>query len=366
MAARTHLWRNKIEHYVMTNETSVISYSRNGIAERLNQDYLMWIDSDMQFPGFGITRLMDRDKDIIGGLYFRKTPPHEPLAFSMDEGGSFRTIYEWPTDSIFQVSGVATGFMLIKKKVIDAFTPEVVKTMGSPFDMARHPVTHKEEGEDLSFCRRALKLGFEIWCDPTIPLGHLGKLVYTKSHYDHYREFNAWQEKKQTYTNDIDGWMTATELNWLHDTAKQMESIVEIGAWKGRSTHALLSGCKGTVWAVDHFQGSEGEEEAHKEAKEKDIEVELMKNVGHFPNLKVLRMASVEAAKQFEDKSVDMVFIDGGHTYKDLKADIEAWLPKAKKLICGHDWGITSVEAAVTERFGIPDTADSIWIHTFA
>jgi len=98
------------------------------------------------------------------------------------------------------------------------------------------------------------------------------------------------------------------------------------------------------------------------EAQEKDIHAEFMKNVGHYENLKVLKMPSLEAARQFEDKSVDMVFIDGGHTYAEVKADIEAWLPKAKKLICGHDYTWMSVQEAVTEKFGIPDTAESIWI----
>ena len=127
-----------------------------------------------------------------------------------------------------------------------------------------------------------------------------------------------------------------------------MDSIVEIGSWKGRSTHALLSGCKGTVWAVDHFEGSAGEEGMHHEAKEVDLYEKFMANVGMFPNLKALKMSSAEAVKQFEDKSVDMVFIDGGHEYAEVKADIEMWLPKAKKMICGHDYNWVAVQEAVT------------------
>jgi hypothetical protein len=32
-----------------------------------------------------------------------------------------------------------------------------------------------------------------------------------------------------------------------------------------------------------------------------------------------------------------MVFIDGDHSYEALMADLEAWTPRAKKLVCGHD-----------------------------
>jgi predicted O-methyltransferase YrrM len=166
-----------------------------------------------------------------------------------------------------------------------------------------------------------------------------------------------------SYSNNIAGWISEPELQWLHSTAKEMETIIEVGSWKGRSTHALLSGCPGTVWAVDHFEGNIGEEEARKEAREKDIHAEFMANVGQFPNLRLLRMANLEAAKLFEDRSVDMVFIDGGHRYEEVKADLIAWLPKAKKLICGHDYCWPSVKQAVDEVFGKPDfLCESIWI----
>jgi precorrin-6B methylase 2 len=63
-------------------------------------------------------------------------------------------------------------------------------------------------------------------------------------------------------------------------------------------------------------------------------------------------MDNAEAVKQFEDNSVDMVFIDAGHTYKEVLADIKRWLPKTKKIICGHDIGDEEVEKAVKEVFG--------------
>lgn len=70
----------------------------------------------------------------------------------------------------------------------------------------------------------------------------------------------------------------------------------------------------------------------------------------------VIRKDSLEAAKDFEDGSLDFVFIDADHTYEGCKADILAWSPKVKEggWISGHDfrnpnypsWG---VEKAVAE-----------------
>ncbi len=36
--------------------------------------------------------------------------------------------------------------------------------------------------------------------------------------------------------NQIKGWMNGKDLLWLFNTAKRMESIVEIGSWKGMIT----------------------------------------------------------------------------------------------------------------------------------
>jgi len=163
------------------------------------------------------------------------------------------------------------------------------------------------------------------------------------------------------YGNNISGWMSHGEVNWLYLMAQIMDNIVEIGSWMGRSTDALLSGCKGTVWAVDHFKGSPNEDLAER-AKTEDIFKIFMDNVGHYKNLKLLKMDSLEAAEKFKDKSIDMVFIDGGHEYEEVKVDIEVWLPKVKKLICGHDYYRGGVKRAVDEIFGHVNIFDLIWI----
>jgi glycosyltransferase involved in cell wall biosynthesis len=171
-------------------------------------------------------------------------------------------------------------------------------------------------------------------------------------------------KKPEKYKNKVEGWCSNIELSFLYNTAKDMETIVEIGSWKGRSTNALASGCKGKIYAVDHFLGSKGEEEQHKEAKDDIVYNQFLENTKQFSNIEVLRMSSEEAVKQFEDKSIDMIFIDAEHTYEGIKKDIEIWLPKAKKIICGHDYcdAWQGVKKGVQEKFGKLATADSIWI----
>lgn len=149
----------------------------------------------------------------------------------------------------------------------------------------------------------------------------------------------------------IQGWMIEAELCWLAERAAESTSVVEVGSWKGRSTAALLSACKGTVTAVDHFLGTP-EDENHLEAATVDVHAEFMRNVGESPNLRVLKMPSRQASKEFEDGSVDMIFIDGAHDAVSVLQDLTAWVPKCRRLLCGHDRDWPGVKAALA-RCGI-------------
>ena len=167
------------------------------------------------------------------------------------------------------------------------------------------------------------------------------------------------------YTNSIPGWISETDLQFLYDKAQEMESIVEIGSWLGRSTHALLSGCSGLVNAVDNWQGiTDSTQNCTKEyADEHDVYNQFLRNLLNVGHLNVYKMSSKEASVFFEDKSIDMVFIDGDHIYEAVKQDIKLWLPKTKKLICGHDY-LTKwqgVVKAVNSLIGDVKTVDAIW-----
>lgn len=160
----------------------------------------------------------------------------------------------------------------------------------------------------------------------------------------------------------VPGWMKEAELLWLYETAKGMDSVVEIGSFKGRSTVALASGCKGTVYAVDHFSGptlAGMDPEA--------IRADFEKNTAACQNVLLIRDESTHVANsEAFGGPVDMVFVDGYHSYEQVKADLIAWLPKARKLICGHDYNDPhwpGVKQAVDELLGpgVQVTAGTIW-----
>lgn len=68
----------------------------------------------------------------------------------------------------------------------------------------------------------------------------------------------------------------------------------------------------------------------------------------------LIRKSSVEAAADFEDGSLDCVFIDGDHRYDAVLQDLRAWFPKVKPgcLILGDDYYMEDVSVAVERFFG--------------
>ena len=54
----------------------------------------------------------------------------------------------------------------------------------------------------------------------------------------------------------------------------------------------------------------------------------------------IIKKYSVDASKNFEDSSLDFIYIDARHDYDGVFEDLEYWYPKVKSggLISGHDY----------------------------
>ena len=170
------------------NLGSLIYTSRNEIAKRAlteGADLVMWFDSDMIFNPDTMIRLLkhiDDGHDIVTGIYYRRTIPFTPVAFSkMDidekEQKSFYEEYDEIPGEPFEVAACGFGCVLTRTEIFTA----VFSKFGNMFS----PIGNI--GEDIAFCWRARECGYKILADPTIPLGHVGHNVITKSFFDTYQ-----------------------------------------------------------------------------------------------------------------------------------------------------------------------------------
>jgi cephalosporin hydroxylase len=130
----------------------------------------------------------------------------------------------------------------------------------------------------------------------------------------------------------IDGWV-GENRNYKEaiERAQDGDHFVEVGVFKGRSAaymavEIINSGKKITFDAIDHFLGSP----EHGDVSHilYDATIENLKPVADYVN--IIRQASPEASVNYKDNSLAFIFIDGGHDYDSVMADLHAWWPKVK------------------------------------
>ena len=157
------------------------------------------------------------------------------------------------------------------------------------------------------------------------------------------------------FWEEIDGWFNFyrlyTDMIDKYDNAV----FIEIGTWLGRSAGFMglrikESGKKIRFYAIDLFapyiQGG---------VEQKGVTFdEFNANMAPVRNYVIpIRGSSHDVCSQFEDCSVDFLFIDGNHTYEFVRKDLELWFPKIRAggVIAGHDYSWDGVRRAVDEFF---------------
>lgn len=126
-------------------------------------DYIFFTDDDMLFPPETLEVLLSREKDVTGALYYQRVLPLRPVV-ELWEGQSM-------ADKLFKVKGVGLGLVLIKCSILSK-----VKTPW--FDTQVNEYGWTKLGDSYFFCDRVREAGFEVWCDPSLSIGHLSDYIY--------------------------------------------------------------------------------------------------------------------------------------------------------------------------------------------
>lgn len=186
------------------------------------------------------------------------------------------------------------------------------------------------------------------------------------------------------YWQSVPGWFDWQAIcDLMVEEARPGGHIVEVGCWLGRSTcylgqKAKESGKNLTVWAVDHFRGSD--EAPHKEffAQGRNLYAECLRNLdgaGLLDTVRVLPIASSTGPSLFnsphgEEPTLEGVFIDASHDYNNVTSDIGLWRMQVCSggILAGHDYSsawpgvVQAVDEAFSDREIDKHTSPGSWL----
>jgi predicted O-methyltransferase YrrM len=129
---------------------------------------------------------------------------------------------------------------------------------------------------------------------------------------------------------------TMGDLIILHKFAEHRKCIVEIGTAYGIGA-MILSSHGSIVHTIDNHTFY-----LNNIAKTEGEKFKIIRDYLNFYSkgrIHTRYSDSVKAAELFEDESIDLLFIDGGHFYEQICEDYRVWFPKVEKdgVIIFHD-----------------------------
>jgi hypothetical protein len=113
----------------------------------------------------------------------------------------------------------------------------------------------------------------------------------------------------------------------------------EVGVERGYFSEELLQAGL-NVYSIDPWIHCPDWRYQHGQKKMDKIKADAWERLGKYPNSKIIHKTSMMALEEFENESLDFVYIDGNHEFRYVAEDIYEWTKKVRKggVVAGHDY----------------------------
>ena len=166
---------------------SVVSEARNLVLNsflRTKADILLWIDSDIEWSVADFSSIVQAAHvvEVVCAAYPVKIPSMPFIVTQPDPEN-----VEVNGLGLVKINGTGLGFCAVSRKVIEKLVARAERVdIGTEKDVADvfrvdRTITdgrRTARGEDMAFFADIRELGYDVWLDPTIKLGHAGNFVF--------------------------------------------------------------------------------------------------------------------------------------------------------------------------------------------
>lgn len=167
---------------------TVVHTARDNLAKHAVNNgfsHVLWLDADMVFADTILEDLTisGKTEQIICGRFVSRHNPYLPTIFKRLEPNADRYDEDHIPEDTFRIG--ACGFACVLTPA-QALRDVMISNGGTAF------LPTARASEDLAFCQRATGLGYEIWCEPTARVGHVGAVT-------------IWPEDGKRFRGEIHG-----------------------------------------------------------------------------------------------------------------------------------------------------------------
>lgn len=219
----------------MVNESLVTRGRNNLVAKFLanpKATHLMWVDADIKWEPESVLRMALYEAGVVCGLYPMKGIPIRYVLNALPGGKRIGPLME--------VSTSGTGFMLIKREIIEKLIAAMPETkykdslnLGPQFENYMYALfdtmidtNGHYLSEDWTFCKRVReKLGVPIWVDTDIKLDHMGAYNFPGSVDEIKKLADEWTTNLQSNDEQLKAY---EKINAV-PTANDIEVKIDVG-----------------------------------------------------------------------------------------------------------------------------------------
>lgn len=170
-----------VDFQVEIKAGTLVHTARDALAGKAMQDgftHVLWLDSDMIFEPELVEDLTFSGQSFVTGICHSRRPPYSTCVFTDIQNDIKRWEGPYPTDT-FKIAGCGMACVLMETQILtDVFNSYL--TCFTPM---------RNYGEDLAFCLRAAGLGYKIYAEPSVRVGHIGQtIIYPEDHEKYLKE----------------------------------------------------------------------------------------------------------------------------------------------------------------------------------
>lgn len=163
----------------------VLTLQRNECIQRMEGDWIIFVDDDMTWQPDAFKRLIATHKkhqlDMVSALCFQRGAPYQPTLYMREKPteGQYIFLEDWNDGDVVEVDATGMAFTLITKRLLAAIAGEFPSQKER---IRRRPPAYfrwdeKGFGEDLTFCQDAKMADAHIFVDTSIKTGHISEIT---------------------------------------------------------------------------------------------------------------------------------------------------------------------------------------------